>query len=88
MGRTLAMLPSKGLSDLTYSVDILDEKKITYFFGVPSYLSALCHRLDDCSKETCLKHIRSVVARGSFILHFPKLIDCDRNVYYRKVLSI
>lgn len=61
------MLSSKGLNDLTYFVDILDQKKITYFFGVPSYLSALCHYLDNRSKETCLKHVRTVVAGGESI---------------------
>ena len=87
VGGTLVMLSPKGLNDLTYFVDILDEKKITYFFGVPSYLSALGAYLDTRSKETCLTHVRSVVAGGMFIFIFSILRDCDRNISCRRSIA-
>ena len=63
-GGTLVMLRPNGLLDLSYLVDVLVRKRITYFCSVPSFVSTLCLYLETRSEEGCLNHVRSLCSGG------------------------
>ena len=67
VGATLVMLHLEGNMDLTYLVNTLVHKKITYMSSVPSYLTALCHYLEKHVTSPFYNKLRSLVSGGESI---------------------
>ncbi len=73
IGATLIMLRPRGLLDLEYLTQVLEEKQITCMTSVPSLFDSLFHFMEDCNKQKALEYMKSVSSGGMYFT--GKIVD-------------
>jgi acyl-CoA synthetase (AMP-forming)/AMP-acid ligase II len=66
IGATLIMLRPKGLINLEYLTQILEEKQITCMTSVPSLLQSLLYFMKDCNRQDAFKYMKFVGSGGTY----------------------
>jgi non-ribosomal peptide synthetase component F len=66
IGATLIMLRPKGLINLEYLTQILEEKQITCMTSVPSLFQSLFYFMEDCNRQNALKYMKFVGSGGTY----------------------
>jgi non-ribosomal peptide synthetase component F len=73
IGATLTMLHPRGLLDLEYLTQVLEEKQITCMTSVPSLFDSLFHFMEDYNRQNALKYMKSVGSGGMYFT--GKIVD-------------